>query len=292
MKPYLYGLKYILNRRLFRKNTPLICGLVLHNKCNLKCRHCGVISRDTGAMSFDEAKAVIDSFYKEGGRTLYLEGGEPFLWKDDNYGLEDIVNYGHNSGFYSVIIYTNGTFPLSTSADTVFISVDGLQETNDFLRGDSFNRIIKNIQDSDHPSLYINYTINQYNKNEIQSFCEYIHHIKQIKAVFFYFHTPYYGYDELYIGPKEKNKIIEEILGYITKYKILNSKAGLRSAMKNNWQRPLDICRVYEAGNFYKCCRYNENPDLCQECGYLSYAEIHQTIRLKPSAMKNALKYF
>jgi len=292
MKPYLYGIKYIINRQLFKKDTPLICGLVLHNKCNLQCRHCRVNSRDTEAMSFNEATVVMDSFYEEGGRTLYLEGGEPFLWKDNNYSIEDIIKYSHNKGFHSTIIYTNGTFPLKTSADTVFISVDGLQEKNDYLRGKSFNRIMKNILDSHHPSLYINYTINHHNKGEIQDFCEYINDIKQIRGVFFYFHTPYYGSDGFYIGPDEKNRIIQELLGYTSKYKILNSKAGLRSAMKNNWERPLDICQVYEEGNIYKCCRYNEDPDLCQKCGYLSYAEIHQTLRLRPSAINNALKYF
>ena len=292
MKPYLYGIRYIINRRIFKQDTPLICGLVLTNKCNLQCRHCRVNSRETEAMSFEEAKAMIDSFYDEGGRTLYLEGGEPFLWKDNSYGIEDIIRYSHNRGYYSIVIYTNGTFPIDTSADTVFISVDGLQEKNDFLRGKSFDRIIKNIKESDHPSLFFNYTINQHNKGEVREFCEYINDIKNIKGVFFYFHTPYYGYDELYIGPDEKNKIIEEIIGLKQRYKILNSRAGLKSAIRNKWQRPLDICRVYEDGKIYKCCRYNEDPELCQECGYLSYPEIGQTIRLKPSAIYNALKYF
>ncbi len=292
MKPLFYGIKYIIGHQILKQDTPLICGIVLHNKCNLQCRHCRVTSRDTEAISFEEAASVIDSFYEEGGRTLYLEGGEPFLWKDNNYTIEDIIQYSHNKGFHSSIIYTNGTLALKTSADTVFISVDGLQKKNDLLRGKSFDRIMKNIRESDHPSLYINYTINHQNKGDIQKFCEYIKGIKQIRGVFFYFHTPYYGYDDLYIGPGERNKILQELLQYIRRYKILNSRAGLRSALKNNWKRPLDICRVYEDGNIYKCCRYNEDPELCQECGYMSYAEINQTLRLRPSAIYNALKYF
>ena len=292
MKPLIYGIKYIIGHQILKQDTPLICGIVLHNKCNLQCRHCRVTSRDTEAISFEEAASVIDSFYEEGGRTLYLEGGEPFLWKDNNYTIEDIIQYARNRGFHSSIIYTNGTLALKTSADTVFISVDGLQEKNDLLRGKSFDRIMKNIQESDHPSLYINYTINHQNKGDIREFCEYINEIKQIKGVFFYFHTPYYGYDDLYIGMGERNKILQELLKYIRRYKILNSRAGLRSALKNNWKRPLGICRVYEDGNIYKCCRYNDDPELCQECGYLSYAEINQTLRLRPSAINNALKYF
>jgi hypothetical protein len=75
-------------------------------------------------------------------------------------------------------------------------------------------------------------------------------------------------------------------------YRILNSRAGLKSAMRNSWPRPLDICRVYEDGKIYKCCRYNEDPELCRECGYLSYPEINETIRFRPSAISKALKYY
>lgn len=292
MKHITYGIKYVINHQIFKKNTPLICGIVMHNKCNLKCRHCRITSREIKAISFEETITVINSFYKEGGRTLYLQGGEPFIWHDRKYNLDDIVNYSQKIGFFTTIIYTNGTIPIKTSADTVFISIDGLQKTHDFLRGKTFNRIMKNIHESKHPSLYINYTINNYNKDEIQDFCEYINGINQIQGTFFYFHTPYYGFDDLYIDPIERNKILLKLLKYRKKYKILNSRAGIKSALRNDWKRPLDICRVYEKGNTYKCCRFPGDPELCQNCGYLSYAEINQTLKLKPSAILNALKYF
>jgi len=241
---------------------------------------------------FEEAMNVLHSFYNEGGRCLYLEGGEPFIWQEKKYHIEDIVQYAHKIGFLTVIIYTNGTIPIITSADTVFISLDGLQKTNDFLRGETFNKIMKNIHESKHPSLYINYTINNYNKDEIEEFCEYINNINQIRGTFFYFHTPYYGYDDLYIRQRERNEILLRLLNYKKKYKILNSRAGLKSALNNNWNRPLDICHIYERGNVYKCCRFPGDPELCQNCGYLSYAEINQTLKVKPSAIVNALKYF
>jgi len=292
VKHLIYGIKYVINHQIFKKNTPLICGLVVTNRCNLQCRHCRIADRGIKDLSFEEAVSVLDSFYEEGGRTLYLEGGEPFIWHDRHYHLEDIVEYSHKLGFFTVIIYTNGTIPIKTSANTVFISVDGLQKTHDFLRGKTFNRIMKNIQESKHPSLYINYTINSYNKNEIKEFCEYIDKIKQIRGICFYFHTPYYGYDDLYIEPDERNEILLKLLDYKKKYKILNSRTGLKSVLNNNWKRPLDVCYVYEKGEMYQCCRYPGDSELCQNCGYLSYAEIGQTLKLKPSAILNALKYF
>jgi len=292
MKPIIYGIKYVLRHHVFKKRVPLICGLVLTNRCNLRCRHCAVVTRGDKDLCFEEITDVIDMFYQEGGRCLYLQGGEPFLWRDGQQGIQDIVEYARRIGFFTVIIYTNGTIPIRTSADTVFISMDGLQETHDSLRGTSFNRIIENIHSSTHPSLFLNFTINSQNKDEIENFCLYIDRLKRIRGTFFYFHTPYYGHDELYVEPAEREHILRKLLAYKKKYRILNSRAGLKSALRNDWKRPLDICSVYEKGDTYKCCRYPGDPELCQNCGYLSYAEIDQTLRLKPSAILNALSYF
>ena len=174
MKEILYGIKYMINYHVFQKKTPLICGLVVTDRCNLRCRHCRLANRGREDLRFEEITTVLKSFYHEGGRNLYLEGGEPFLWHDGQHTLENIVEYAHSIGFLAVIIYTNGTIPLTTKADTVFISVDGLEKTHDSLRGKSFSSIMKNIQASGHRSLYINYTINSFNKDEIEEFCEYI----------------------------------------------------------------------------------------------------------------------
>ena len=292
MKPLFYGIKYLLRHHLFKNQVPLICGLTLTNRCNLRCRHCTLVRRGNKDLCFEEITAVIDSYYREGGRCLYLQGGEPFLWREGKYGFEDVVRYAHRAGFFTVIIYTNGTIPIETSADTVFISVDGLQTTHDSLRGSSFNQIVENIQNSGHPSLFINYTINSDNRHELEEFCKFAESLQPIRGTFFYFHTPYYCLDDLYVELPERESILRELLAYKKKYRILNSRAGLRSALRNDWRRPLDICSVYEKGEIYKCCRYPGSRKLCENCGYLSYAEIDQTLRLKPSAILNALKYF
>jgi Fe-coproporphyrin III synthase len=292
MRQILFGIKYVIDHQIFRKNTPLIAGLTLTDKCNLRCRHCRVAGSGKENLSFEESIAILNSFYKEGGRFIYFQGGEPFMWHDGEYSLEDLVEQAHEIGYLTTVIYTNGTIPIETSADTVFISVDGLQKTHDFLRGKSFGRIMKNIFESLHPSMFINYTINNYNKNEVEEFCEFIDKIHQIRGIFFYIHTPYYGYDDLYIEPAGRNEILNKLLDYKKKYKILNSKAGLKSALNNDWRRPLNICRVYEKGKIFECCSFPGDPELCKDCGYLSYAEIDQTLKLKPSAILSALKYF
>ncbi|MCU0369785.1 MAG: radical SAM protein [Bacteroidales bacterium] len=291
-KTIFFGTKYLANYWFLGKTSPLICGLVLHNKCNLRCRHCRVVDRQTAPMTYEEATGVIDTFYARGGRCLYLEGGEPFLWKDGGHSMEDIVSYAWNKGYFAVIIYTNGTIPLESAASTVFVSVDGMKDTHDELRGKTFDKIIEHVRNSSHPSIYINYTINSVNKDDIEGFCRYIDMIPQIRGAFFYFHTPYYGYDELYLDTRQKNEVLEKLISLKASHKILNSKAGLRSAIRNDWKKNLGICSVYEEGTYYRCCRESGNEALCKDCGYLSYAEIERTLRLNPGAVMNALKYF
>ena len=292
MKHLIFGIKYITKHWITGEKNPLICGLVLHNKCNLRCRHCAVIDRPAASMSYADTIKVIDKYYSDGGRCLYLEGGEPFLWRDNSFSLENVVSYAKGRGYFAVIIYTNGTLPLESGADTIFVSLDGLKKTHDNLRGKSFEKIICNIKNSTHPSIYINYTINSVNKNEVTDFCEYVDKIKQIKGTFFYFHTPYYGYDDLYLEITIRNEILRRLIELKSRYKILNSSAGLKSAIRNDWKKNLDICIVYENGRYYKCCRENNSGTLCNDCGYLSYAEIDQVLKMRPSAILNAIKYF
>jgi MoaA/NifB/PqqE/SkfB family radical SAM enzyme len=292
VRELLFGLRYVLSYRLLANPAPLICGLNLHNRCNLKCHHCRITERSDESLTFEDSKKKLDLFYNEGGRTVYFEGGEPFLWHDGKYKLEDLVRYARCKGYLSSVVYTNGTFPIETSADTVFISIDGLKDTNDHLRGSSFDRVIENINRSDHSSQYINFTINNLNKNEILDFCEFINGFNKIKGIFFYFHTPYYGYDELYIDRRQREKILETLIRNKRRYKILNSYAGLKSALRNDWERPLEICRIYEGEKVFTCCRFEGNKDLCSNCGYLSYAEINQVLKFKTSAIWNAIKYF
>ena len=292
MKELFFGVKFIVRYWLTKSKDPLIFGLVLHNDCNPKRKYCEVSDRIQAKITYQKAVEAIDRFYAEGGRCLYLEGGEPFVWYDGDYEMEDIVRYAKQKGYYTVIVYTNGTNALQTMADTLFVSVDGLQETHDRLRGKSFVEIMTNIKQSYHHSIYINFAINSFNKNEIECFCEHMDYIKNIRGIFFYFHASYYGTDGLFLDEEERRSIILRLLTLKKRYRILNSTAGLKTAYKSHRKKNLGICKVFEGDKFYQCCRESNNDSLCNKCGYLSYAEIDQTLKLKPKAIINALKYF
>jgi len=287
-----YGLNHVIQTKLFRREIPFIGGMVINNRCNLKCKQCRVSNRRLPDLSYNDIKKGLKIFYNKGIRSVFIEGGEPFLWRDKSYRLENVINLARKIGFRVVSVYTNGTFPIETSADTVFVSLDGLKETNDRLRGKVYDKVISNIKKSNHPSIVINYTINKENYKDIEGFCEEIDKIKEIKGVFFYFHTPYYGKDDLFLNLDERRRIIKKLLELKKKGRnILNSKACLNGVYKDSWKRPSKTCYVYANNKLYQCCRAIGNYEVCKNCGYLGYPEIIYILKLRPSAIKGALNY-
>jgi MoaA/NifB/PqqE/SkfB family radical SAM enzyme len=288
------GALHILNTWVLKKPSPLVGGIALNDSCNLHCRHCSVANRNIPDMSFEKVHLGLRILRGMRIRTLFIEGGEPFLWKSENRKLEDVIGYSRSIGFRSIIVYTNGTFPIQSSADSVFVSLDGLKDTNDKLRGRTFSRVIRNIEGSDHPKILINFTINSINEAEIEDFCREIVSVGNIRGVFFYFYTPYNpsnGRDELFLDHKRRASVIERIIGLKSSgYPILNSRAALKGVQKNRWDRPTDLCYLYANNELYRCCRAVGNPEICAHCGYLGYAELHYISRLKPSAILDAMK--
>lgn len=119
-----------------------------------------------------------------------------------------------------------------------------------------------------------------------------IKNIKNIKGIFFYFHTPYYGIDELFLNNYEKKEIILQLFYLKNKYKILNSKASLKDVYYNNWAKPSKVCYVYSnTKKIFQCCREIGNKLACENCGYLGYTEIQNIIKFKFSSIISALNY-
>lgn len=295
IKYLFYAIGYLFKTKILRLEIPFIGGLVINEKCNLHCQQCDVSNRNIPDLSYQDIRLGLKIFYEKGIRSVFIEGGEPFLWRDGNHGLEDVIKLARKIGFYLVSIYTNGTFPINVSADSVFVSIDGLKKTTNSLRGNDMNiydKVIQNIKDSSHPNIIINYTINSRNQSEIEAFYEEISKIKQVKGIFFYFHTPYFGFDRLFLDMEKKRQIIKIILNLKKKgYKIFNSTACLKGVYKNIWVRPSKICYVYADNKLYQCCRAFGNDNACKNCGYLGYPEIIYILKLKPSAIISALKY-
>ncbi|MBA7510125.1 GTP 3',8-cyclase [subsurface metagenome] len=119
--------------------------------CNLKCLHCYAnASTDKEKLSYKVFSRIIKEAKDNWGTHFFvITGGEPFLWKDEEYTLLDIAERNQDCLF---LVYTNGTLlhgdtlkRLSKLCNILpAISVEGMEEATDARRGKGlFKKIVK-----------------------------------------------------------------------------------------------------------------------------------------------------
>jgi MoaA/NifB/PqqE/SkfB family radical SAM enzyme len=277
---------------LLKKDRPYILGLVITDLCNLNCKHCHVANIYKEHMPYSEIKRHLITYYSRGARFLYLEGGEPYLWEDNEYRLEDIVQLAKRIGYLRVHIYTNGAFPLTAHPHFTWVSMDGLAETYRTIRGIPIERVLNNLYCANDQRLGLIYTVNTINSGEIQKFLSFVHlEFPKLKVMFF-FHTPYYGIDSLFLSEKEKRETINTIIDCKRKgLPVLNSEAGLRAITSGLYNHPMNISWVVDQTGEYQCCRAYGHPEVCKNCGYSSGAEIDLLRSLRPSVVKEIINW-
>ena len=137
MKIFGYLILYYLET-LLSKKKPILGGIKLSHDCHLSCLHCHFWKKKGPSLTFKSAVNILRSMHDIGVRIMIFEGGEPFLWKDDRFDIRSIVNEAKNL-FFNVGITTNGTLPIDINSDIVWVSIDGLKETHNKIRGDCFD---------------------------------------------------------------------------------------------------------------------------------------------------------
>lgn len=275
-----------------RRADPLIYGIAVTDRCNLACRGCTVANTGRPSMTWDTLVAAMRSAYRRGFRELYFSGGEPTLWHDGGRTLEDAVVEARRIGFFHVHVYTNGTRGLATSADTVWVSMDGLPGTFERRRGDYFEEVESTVRSSGHPRVAVIYVIDRNTAGGIEPFLRWVAESKfPVMGVMFYFHTPYYGYDELYLDRQERAPVIDRLLAcHRQGLPVLNSPAGMRALRSGDWPRRLPIASVLDVDGEFVCCRAAD--DVCEDCGYAACTELTELRRLRPSAVRGMLRYW
>lgn len=275
-----------------KKDRPYILGLVITDKCNLSCKHCRVSNIRRQNMPFEKIVFHLRDFYKRGARLLYLEGGEPYLWKDNDKELDDIIRAAKEIGYLKVHIYSNGTFPLKAQSDFTWISIDGLPETHQLIRGTPLYGILNNIRNVSL-RIAIIFTVNSLNFKEILPFLEFINKALPGKKVMFFFHTPYYGFDSLLLSELDKLNVIQALISAKRRrYPVLNSITALRAIAQNEFEHPTNLWYVIDDTGEYQCCRAYGKPEVCRHCGYSGCAEITLARSLNFNAAKEMLRVF
>jgi len=279
-------------------NKPLLAGVKITNNCNLKCIHCPFWrNNNKKSISWTKITKVLKTLYNNGVRIVIFEGGEPLLWKDEkeNKNINDILNYSKKY-FFITAITTNGTINFSDiTSDIIFVSIDGLKNTHNKIRGNTFDLIIKNIENANKfKKIIANITINKINYDEIIELIKFLQN--KVYGVTIQFFYPYENIEDFSLSTKQKEKIINELINLKNQeYNILDSKSALKSMIYNKWN-----CKDYLVANVepdgkinYGCYLKNRTKNIsCKDCGFLAHCEISLAFNLNIAAIINAKKIF
>jgi Fe-coproporphyrin III synthase len=271
---------------------PLIYGIALTDRCNLACRGCHVSNTGRRDMTWEEVVAAMQNAWRRGFRELYFSGGEPMLWRDAEHTLAEAIVAAKRIGFFHVHIYTNGLLGIETPADLAWVSMDGLPGIFDQRRGNHFQQVESAVRSSSGVKVAVIYVIDRHTAAGIEPFLHWVQDTKfPVIGVMFYFHTPYYGHDELYLNAEERAPILSRLLGCIRAgLPVINSRAGLQALKSGGWPRRFPVASVIDVDGESVCCRAAD--EVCADCGYSACTELTEFQRLRPSALLGMLRYW
>jgi MoaA/NifB/PqqE/SkfB family radical SAM enzyme len=288
-----FGLKTIL----LKMKKPILGTIILTDYCNLSCKHCSVNNINKKMYPYEAIKREMESFYRQGIRILFLCGGETLLWEDHGKTIRDLIKEAKKVGFYIVNIVTNGTIDLDIpEADVIFLSIDGTKETHDAIRGDTYDKILENLNKAVNSNICVYMAINKMNYQDVELVTKFVKDHPNINSISFNFHTPYKGTEHLRLSPEEKRETVDAIKKMIKiGMPVFNLYSALDAYIDNKWKRPCYQCIVSEEGKRYICGRCVEIENLCQECGYLFAVEFtllfQGNIKIIFEMLKTYLRY-
>lgn len=257
-----------------RRDRPFVLGLAVTDRCNLRCRHCRLWRRRAPHMPLQRIEGILRRFHGRGSRLLYLEGGEPYLWRDGAHRLDAVIRLARELGYLRVHVYTNGTLPITAAADFTWISADGMHAANRSLRGSDLEQVLGHAAACATPKALI-YTVNTENRTDILPFLEHVQGRLPGIRVMFQLHTPYYGVDGLFLDAETRDAAVDTLLDCRRAgLPVMNSVPGLERLRPGRGSGPRSLWWVVDGDGEYPCCRALGDPAVCQHCGYAACEEI------------------
>ncbi len=109
--------------------------LQITDKCNLTCRHCYIGDRGLNELSEIQIRIILKEFERIQGLRILITGGEPLL--HSKFG---VINEMLPQFFIRKVLFTNGLLLdeeriKKLNVDEIQISIDGLEDAHDSLRG-------------------------------------------------------------------------------------------------------------------------------------------------------------
>jgi len=199
----------------------------LLNNCNLRCKHCYDSKNPTVPLTFEQMRRVVDDYVlfvkkMDMDGEISLTGGEPMLVKH----LPELIEYIKSRDvFISTFILTNGTIPFSKEQLYLFkkhdigvqISIDGMGEVNDSIRGDGvFDKCRENLRrlHAQGINTSVHYVIMRRNVADLEPFILEMDRL-HVKRIHFSTLVPIGpGADEDVVTPIESKRLMEWLMRY------------------------------------------------------------------------------
>jgi Fe-coproporphyrin III synthase len=298
MGRYASILRFFLRTRMLGHECPLIASFKLTYRCNLACLACPFHLLSDGAgthMDWDTACTSLDTLSAMGCPIVVFEGGEPLLWSDGKHAFNDLVNYARER-FPCVAATTNGTLDLDCPTDILWVSVDGMRDTHNHLRSNSYDRVIENVKAAKHPKLFIHITLNRLNFRECADIIRAVSSIPIVKGITIQLFYPYgQGEESLALAGEERKRALNDVLTLKKDgYPILNSTWGLNAMIANSWQcRERLLANVSPDGRVsLGCYAKGRSEVVCSQCGFTPVAEASGAYSLLPGPLMAGLRTF
>jgi MoaA/NifB/PqqE/SkfB family radical SAM enzyme len=294
MKQFLYLALWFVRARFFGAKRPLQTVIFITNACNLSCKHCSVYDHQHPvSKTMQQIQEELTYSYQEGARFVDFEGGEPFLWKEGNKRVNDLIMMAKEIGFFSCTVTTNAQIPfMGSMADSIWVSLDGVGNVHDTIRGKgAFARMEKNLADCKHPRVSANMVINNLNDTNVVETIEYVKNNPHLQSISLNFHTPYQGTEHLFLAWDKREKVIEEIIEMKRAgYPILNSLSGLRLMKHVDYKKHCWISNfiLVDGTRLPECA--GKSANLCSKCGYGMAAEMKSVFDFKCDTILSGLK--
>lgn len=279
---------------LLRRRDPIVGSLILTDRCNLRCQHCAVANIRRVDYPFPRVRSDLRSLHSQGVRILLLYGGEPFLWRDGERNLRDVIAAARDIGFPVVDVVTNGTRGVDLpEADLVLVSLDGTREHHDAIRGHTYDRILTHVAQARTANLCLYMAVNRINVDDVEHVAALARYLPTVRAVAYNLHTPYPGTEHLTLTPEQRRSACARIGELVRRgYPVATLPSVLPRIADGTAHGPCPQCVIVEDGEQWTCGRCIEVPGLCQQCGFLFAAELTALFRGDPRAIIDALRSY
>jgi radical SAM protein with 4Fe4S-binding SPASM domain len=109
--------------------------LQITDRCNLRCKHCYIVDNIFSELSVNQIKTILSEFEAMQGLRVMITGGEPLM-----HGSFQEINEMLPGFFVRKVLFTNGLLLNQSllkilNVDEIQISIDGLEDAHDALRG-------------------------------------------------------------------------------------------------------------------------------------------------------------